>query len=270
MLTKLIKYEFKSTSRIMWFLYGALIVVGGLLGLTLRVNSDIFNPYYSYSETSNTVFSILFGSLTLIYILMLQAVVIMTAIMIITRFNKNLLGDEGYLMHVLPVKTHQLITSKIVIAMLWGVIAAVSAFFSIILLSITSGFMGFLFEEYSLTEILDWIVHGFTLDTFLFIVMLILVSITSILEFYFAMAVGNLANKNKFLYAVLTYIGIQVILSILTTILAFNSGGSLVEVLIYEDTMQPYLINTIIQSLVLGSGLFYGTNYILKNKLNLA
>ena len=113
MLGKLIKYEFKSTSRVMWFLYGALIIVGALLGFILRIDDDSMNlsimPFYASSETSQRALQITMGALGGIYVLMIQAIFIMTVIMIITRFNRNLLGGEGYLMHTLPVKTHSLI-----------------------------------------------------------------------------------------------------------------------------------------------------------------
>ena len=272
MLGKLIKYEFKSTSRIMWFLYGALIIVGALLGLVLRVNSSDYSsamPIIGIIGEDSRAFNILFGSLASIYVLMIQAIFIMTLVMIVTRFNKNLLGGEGYLMHTLPVKTHNLILSKGVVAIIWGVIAIVAGLLSGFLLSLTSGLLGYIIREASWEQIKVMIGEILTKNTFLGLILVIVGSISAILSFYFAMAIGNLANKNKFLYAVLAYVGIQVVLSVLLSIIGVSNGG-LFGVLVSQDRMSSFLVIQIIQQLILSVAFFFGTNYILKNKLNLA
>lgn len=57
---------------------------------------------------------------------------VMTFILIVTRFDRNLLGDEGYLMFTLPAKTSTLITAKLLTAILW-----LFGTFLVFLLSIT-------------------------------------------------------------------------------------------------------------------------------------
>ena len=271
MLGKLIKYEFKSTSRIMWFLYGALIIVGALLGLVLKVNSGDFNamPIMGIIGEESKAFNILFGSLITIYVLMIQAIFIMTIVMIITRFNKNLLGGEGYLMHTLPVKTHNLILSKGIVAIIWGVIACVAGALSGFVLTLTSGLFSYVIRNATWEQIRTMMSEILTKNTFLAIVLVIVGAIASILSFYFAMAIGNLANKNKFLFAVLAYIGIQIVLSILLSIISVSAGGFF-QVMLYEGKMSNFLIIQIIQQIILAVVYFFGTNYILKNKLNLA
>ena len=152
MLGKLIKYEFKSTSRLMWYLYGALIIIGGLMGIMFRTNESGESSAMGYismfgitgnNDTLTTIFVILTG----VYALLVQAIFIMTVIMIVSRFYKNLLGGEGYLMHTLPVKTHNLIISKGIVAIIWGVIAVISGILSGLLFSITSGILGRIFNE---------------------------------------------------------------------------------------------------------------------------
>nr|MBP9921366.1 ABC transporter permease [Proteiniclasticum sp.] len=59
-------------------------------------------------------------------------IMVMTFILIVTRFDRNLLGDEGYLMFTLPAKTSTLITAKLLTAILW-----LFGTFLVFLLSIT-------------------------------------------------------------------------------------------------------------------------------------
>ena len=272
MLGKLIKYEFKSTSRVMWFLYGALIVVGALLGFMLRIDDDSnlsIMPFYASSETTQKALQITMGALGGIYVLMIQAIFIMTIIMIITRFNRNLLGGEGYLMHTLPVKTHNLILSKGIVAIIWGAIAVLSGILSGLFFSITSGVLGLIIKENAWAQIWGSIKEMFGLNTVLFIIAIVIGCISTVMAFYFAMAIGNLANKNKFLYAVLAYVGIQVVLSIIVSVIGINGGG-IVGLMFGPDNLRGFLIQSIIEGLILIVGFFFGTTYILKNKLNLA
>ena len=273
MLGKLVKYEFKSTSRVMWFLYGALIVVGALLGFMLRIDEESFDlslmPFYASSETGQRALQIALGSLGVIYFMMIQAIFIMTVIMIITRFNKNLLGGEGYLMHTLPVKTHNLILSKGIVAIIWGAIAILAGVLSGLFFSITSGILGLIIKENAWEQIWRAIEEIMGLNTVLFLIAIVIGCIATVLAFYFAMAIGNLANKNKFLYAVLAYVGIQIVLSVVFSIIGINGGG-VFGLLIGPESLRGFLITSIVEQLILCVGFFFGTNYILKNKLNLA
>ncbi|MBP3816223.1 MAG: hypothetical protein J6H21_05075 [Firmicutes bacterium] len=274
MLGKLIKYEFKSTSRLMWYLYGALIIIGGLMGIMFRTNESGESSAMGYismfgitgnNDTLTTIFVILTG----VYALLVQAIFIMTVIMIVSRFYKNLLGGEGYLMHTLPVKTHNLIISKGIVAIIWGVIAVISGIMSGFLFSITSGILGRMFNELTWERFKLFLSEILTPNALLGIVLIIVGSITEILIFYFAMSIGNLANKNKFLYSVLAYIGIQIVSSVVFSIIGVNQGG-LIGMIIDESSLSQFLIMQIVQRLILGVAFFFGTNYILKNKLNLA
>ncbi len=59
----------------------------------------------------------------------------MTLTMMIQRFNKNLLSDEGYLMHTLPVKPWKHIASKLLASMLWMIGSVVVALISILVIT---------------------------------------------------------------------------------------------------------------------------------------
>lgn len=92
MLGKLLKYELKATSRTFLPIYGALILVA--LGNRLFRMGNI---------------NLGFGLTTAILVGLFVALGVLTLMVTIQRFNRNLLGDEGYLMFTLPVGPNQLI-----------------------------------------------------------------------------------------------------------------------------------------------------------------
>ena len=96
MLTKLLKHEFRATARIMGPLYLVLLAVA--LG---------FNFSARLMDTSNVVLNILAALVILAYVAAIIGVFIVAFILMLQRFYKNLLGDEGYIMFTLPASVHQ-------------------------------------------------------------------------------------------------------------------------------------------------------------------
>lgn len=271
MLGKLIKYDFKSTSRVMWILYLALIVVGALLGLTFRFSWSDNHPLNSLglAYDDSGVMEVLTGTLGTIFFLLIQAVGIVTVVMVIMRFYKNLLGDEGYLMHTLPVKTGELIASKLIISFVWFVFAGIAGFLAILAFLSLSGLMMDILQAITWEEFvnsLSYIFSGTGILTMIFAVTSIVAFIT---QCYASMAIGNLANKNKILFSVLAYLGIGVVTSIATSIIGVTSGG-LLNWIFYDETLNKVLIAGIGVQLVLTTAYIIITNFILKNRLNLA
>ena len=105
MLSKLLKYEFKATCRIYGGLYLAILAAAALLGAFFRFPALV-------SDFPIAV-------VTIVYLMLCVAIAVITALTIIQRFTRNLLGREGYLMHTLPVTPAQLILSKLISSMVW-------------------------------------------------------------------------------------------------------------------------------------------------------
>ena len=97
MLRKLLKHEFRATARIMLPLFGLLVLasVGANLSIRGMLDSD------------STFLSTLGTILIMLFTVAIVAVGIMAFILMINRFYKNLLQDEGYVMMTLPVSIHQ-------------------------------------------------------------------------------------------------------------------------------------------------------------------
>ena len=104
---KLIKYELRSVIRQMGVLWAAPPVMALIFML--------IDKFYMQSEAFETGKSALGSTLQVIsgfvYAGVFIALIVATVLIILQRFYKGLLRDEGYLMHTLPVKPWQLITA---------------------------------------------------------------------------------------------------------------------------------------------------------------
>ncbi len=118
MLKQLLKYEFKATGRTYGGLYLALLALAVLSGFSLRGSSN--------------------GDVTALFLFAYMAVAIAVAVVsvmtIVTRFTRNLLGREGYLMHTLPVTESQLILSKLISSVVWVLCSCIVGLFSFVVM----------------------------------------------------------------------------------------------------------------------------------------
>lgn len=279
MLGKLLKYEFKSTSRVLWFLYAGLIIVSLLFGIVMRFQLDFdAKPAGSLDfellpSGSGIIMTILITALTLIWFLLVYAIFITTTVVIVMRFYKNMLGGEGYLMHTLPVKTSSLIMSKLITSFCWMVIAGAVVVISTLILGLSSGIIGQIQKTVGWSAVVEGLKYGFGMigvNGWSLLLLIIISTISTIIMYYACMAIGNLANNHKFLFSVLAYVGIQIVLSIIVTVSSIVGSSSIsdaseVGILMTYNTWSLLLIQ-----LVMGVGGFFLTNYLLSKKLNLA
>jgi hypothetical protein len=102
MFTQLLKHEFKATRRIIPWIYlvTAFMIATGLLSSRLGI------------EWLTSLLLVLIAVSGL-------AGVLMTYVLIVYRYYKNLYQSEGYLTHTLPVKSGQILGSKILVAFVW-------------------------------------------------------------------------------------------------------------------------------------------------------
>ena len=128
MLGKLLKYELKSTSRLMGVLYLAVLIVAAIVGFLAR--GTIWQ-----ATQGNAIAVVVSG---LIYTLLIMTLMIVTVVMILQRFYKNLLKGEGYLMHTLPVPTWMLVASKTISSLIWVLLSIITLIVSVFVLVLTS------------------------------------------------------------------------------------------------------------------------------------
>ena len=110
MLTKLLKYEFKATGRII------LPIASGVLILNLI--SDIFGHFINNTSRDIPLVGIFTALLAGLALLGLVAVLFVCFFLGIQRFYK-LLGEQGYFLLALPVHPWQHIAAKLICGTVW-------------------------------------------------------------------------------------------------------------------------------------------------------
>lgn len=260
MLKKLLKHEFKATARLLVPLYLILLVFTIMDKIVLNLN--IFTG----------VLSIIPGLITFGYVMSIIAIVMVTFILMIMRFYKNLMTDEGYLTFTLPVKSYQLINSKLILSVLWNTASFVAVLASIYIVVATPertrDMIEFIKQAWAELEIAFGGQRVLLVVEFIF--MMIFSLINGILMIYVSIAVGQLFNGHKLIGAFAAYIGISTVLQIAVSLLIFAIS------MIYKDILQDFnSIQTIVFPVTLlvlavTNVVFYWvTDYIFKNKLNL-
>lgn len=212
---KLIKYEFRSGLRNIGIIWAALLASAVLLGVMLRVVGALFPDG---AQGILGVLEVLFSVIPpILYVVIMIAMIVITMLIVVLRFYKGLLGDEGYLMHTLPVKPWQLIASKGIVASAIVLISCIAIIISILVIAVTQDvkgffdglgeFMGVLGEEPRLVLII-----------FEALIIVIIGTMASVYQIYASMAIGQLAGKHRLLTSLGAYIAINMILTILSII----------------------------------------------------
>ena len=123
MFGKLLKYDFRAMWKQFAFIWPAALV----LAVVNRFTLDGLGSSSSVGETTA-------GVAMLVYVAILIAMFIIAVIFTIQRFYTGLLGDEGYLMHTLPVKPWQLVASKLLCAVAATAVNVAVAILSMLLI----------------------------------------------------------------------------------------------------------------------------------------
>lgn len=266
MLGKLLKYEIKSTSRIFLLFYPLIIAMALLNKLLLFVIDS--------NDTLLVIPKIL--SITL-YVLLIIAVFIITFIVTIQRFYKNLLGQEGYLMFTLPVETSSLIFSKLIVAFMWNIASMIVTAFSIFILMPLNEIIHEFPEAYAKLNEFMLLEGGISFTSFLVKVgvLCVISLIGSLLMIYASMAIGHLANKHRILCSIGAFFGLYAVVQTIGLIIAILTGNDITTNLIISAQTSPSLIMnkiflySLIVDIAVGVGYFIITNLILSKKLNL-
>lgn len=260
MLSKLIKHEFKATAKLMLPLFLIVFVFSIMDRIVLSLH--IFNDALVLIPIFITIF----------YITSLFAIGVVCFALMIVRFYKNLLTDEGYLMFTLPVQSHELINSKLFVSFIWYLASMVVIIGSLLLVFLNPETMPILRDEFS--SFVHEMNTVFGVNNILLIVELILSLIfgliSNILIIYVSIAVGQLFRGHRVLGSIVSYVGITTVLQIISTILfmiiAYVFSSSFTD---YSQIPQFFLPLCLLFSIVLSTIFYAVTNYLFKNKLNL-
>lgn len=284
MLKKLCKYEFRSIGRTLIPIYIAVIAVSIITSFTMGINIEYNRNYNNILDGGVNLVYQLQGIFTVVmslaYFAVMVALFVLTFVIILQRFYKGLLCDEGYLMFTLPVKPWQLITSKGITAFVMCILSCIVSCISIFIMMIGALPQPFKFlaQFFSLENLsmfftrLNEVVPMWGIYLFEFIILVIVSSLASLYQIYASMAIGHLSKKNRILMSVVAYIVISMILSFIGGIFGVFSAFTM-QNLIYinagEVFLHALLIFSIIISIIEFVVFFVITERILSKKLNL-
>lgn len=293
MLKKLLKHEFRATSKMMLPLFGGALVLVGVTKILLFISGMMWYETQQVPENNTILRGIAMGfvMLTTMALLALLFVILISSAL---RFYKNLLGDEGYLMFTLPVTAGEQIVSKLIVSMCWtlgGILFSIGT-----MLLLTGGA-----ANYSMVTTVDGAVTNVTAQTFgeamqvaaaemgggiywilpLLTVFIIVGMISQYLMLYTAMALGAQWPNNRLPASIGAYVGIGFGLQmfvffgiIVAGVLEMKTGwlDGTVEFLSGEPMLvaNGAFCVAIVGSILLSMVFFFVTRWLLSKKLNLA
>lgn len=272
MLGKLIKYEFKATRK-MFLMYGLLLVLAIVMALSLRfsfrtdagtiVDAAIRKAYLS-GVAGFFVFIV-----SAAYAFMNAFIFAAVLFVAINRFRVNLLGNQGYLMHTLPVKAEHHILTKNIVSLVWTILGVISLLLSYVIIGVIlmdGKNLELLFRELFSSNTLRIIFSNAKL--WITLVELSVLTVISISELYFriyaSMAVGYSLNKHRAVASVGTFVALSIAKSMPHSIILTNIAN-----LMYASSMDTLLIFEIGYAVVWGLVYYFITAWFLNKRLNL-
>lgn len=259
---KLLKYEWKACARTCLPLYGVLI----LMSLISRI---------LYVIPKNASLDFMLPAISsMLYMGVMMAAFVVTAVILIQRFYKNLLGSEGYLMFTLPVTVTQHLLSKTIIAVVMIALSGIAAFLSIGIFADMS--FGTLF-----VDMIKGVARSGGLLFGLELLVLAVLGIADMALFvYMCMALGHLAGKHRLLMSVVWYVVLSTAVQVLLLMVMMGAGNAVPQP--FVDLMKVWwsgitpmgaahlmLRFCCVFALISDAVYFLVTRWILVHKLNL-
>lgn len=265
MLGKLLKYEFKATGRMLGLLYLVVLAVAAVTGVLERFNDVIW-------EQNGIALAIFMA----IYVLLILAMGIITFLIIIERFYRNLLQGEGYLMHTLPVPTWMHVVSKMLSALIWEVLAVAVLLISLFIFIAAGGGWHDIIDMFG-ANFLEFLTRNRKLEV-VFIIGCLIQLTRFALMFYASMVIGASANRHKIFFSILAFVVIVIVINVISMVT--NMGVVTNFIVTVQDLsykVSPALDFSltklfgiqILMDAIYSVVFFVITNFFLKRKLNL-
>lgn len=272
MLSKSLKHEFRATSRVMLPIFIALL----LLAVAAHFSILLLNTY-----TLPWFLEIIGGATIALFAAALIAACVGVIVLIVIRFYRSFLSDEGYLNMTLPVNVHTHISSRLIVSVIWYTLTAIAVLLCLMVMILDSAgwkgiFMdiGDLFRQISQAG-LTWNVIVLGLEM---ILSAVIGSALSSLMLYAALSVGHSFNRGKkglsVLFAFVFSHAIQILSFIVIFALSRKDWSSLTATFELEPMkvipfMEGMMGLSILGVAVLCAVFYFITHYFLTKKLNL-
>lgn len=219
MLRKLLKHEFRATARVMLPLY--------LLTVVLALGTRLMDLWTHNLSLGNQVLerftAFLTGLMGIGFVLSMMAVFVVAGVLMILRFRSNLLADEGYVMFTLPVSSHQLVWSKLIVSTVWFLGAVIiDSIAMVTLLADMSAFRGLAeFFQTMMQELDSYLLSNGIAIVVELLVLAVVCCLALCLSFYAPLAIGHSFAQHKMLLSVVFFFAIQVAVQVVSSFLFF-------------------------------------------------
>ncbi len=212
MLVKLMKQDLRATGRVMLPLYLAAIILAALMRLI---------TVFQRSAVDSRFWNIFTGITAFLVGVAIVALVIMTFVMMVWRFYKNYMTDEGYLMFTLPVRTGELIFSKLITTLFWYLCTGVVVMLAVLILG-SGGNTSI--EIFGVNEFLEAFSGAQKTGAIVVGLLMVLISgISGVLELYACMSIGQSFKKNKVFMMVVFFFVFSIATSIVSSVFSTQS-----------------------------------------------
>ena len=272
MLRKLIKHEFRATARLLPLLFLIVLTMSVAVRFALELLNKAELPF---------VLQLLLMLFMGLFATALVAVFVVCIVVMVSRFKRNLLGDEGYLTMTLPVKLSSIIWAKIIVSVIWIVLSAIVDLIAVFIAYFTNSSI-----VASLGNLWDYLMRLSGGNAAVFIegaVELIVVGLISVvaicLNFYAALSIGHGFARGKMGFSVLFYFVLSTAASVTRIIVlavlgesVFNVTGVMFLLVGIYDAISEWRIQMAIYGglALVQSAVFYFLTWInLKKRLNL-
>lgn len=266
MLGKLMKYDFKGVARYMLPLYALLLISTCGMKLTLEMSE-------------NTIINVFRTLFIAAYVISIIAICVGSIIVLILRFYRNLMTDEGYLSFTLPVSPTTHLVSKLLNGIIWIIFTILMVILSVLLL--TAGQVDWsesmrIFRQV-LAEMNSYGLSNLHLLLY-FAYAFLMLSIGSQIVIYFCICGGQLFGSHRVLGAFVVYFcwyvvqqvgGLTILATNIKSFEALNSDLTLLQPSTVIGMVDRLFLSSFLFSLVCYVALFFATRYLITKKLNL-
>ena len=266
MLGKLMKYEWKATWKLLLPMDAFIVLMSILVFIMVQM---------SFFDSDNGLVIMTGMVIIFTYILSMFVISIGTVIYLIYRFYTSVYGDEGYLLHTLPVDKHHIIIAKALTSAAWVIINSTVIILSVLFVfSAQAEFMELMADAFEFY--IDFLNYYDALTGFT-IVMTLIASLFSafarILKIFACASLGQMASNHKLLASFGFYYGIYFVQR-LFQMLFLAILGLIYRAVDYDSVTLFGTVGTgweiiLISNLIYCALFYFLTWYMMDKKLNL-
>ena len=272
MLGKIMKHDFRATWRYFLLIDVVTLAVGVIAAI---VGYSVAGVMDDLSETMGIL--LFFCGLAFVFAMFSSAIV--TTIYNVVHYYRSLYSAEGYLTFTLPATTTEILSAKMLTAVIWQTINSICIGISVLLLTgsffvygITHGEIDpqMFFKDFweTIFSILGMTGVG---GMSCYIANLVLQVGLNIMIFFFAISIGQLWQKHKIPGAIVAFFGTRLVLGIVSFVVSLVSGSF--DILFAADDPGKYFAHNTMMSLCINIvaivGMYISCIYITDKKLNL-